>query len=116
MNTVNQLTILTRSRARKPPVYFPDDVWKIINEYNGIIGWDKSIVDLLNKPALLKLEYMLKPWFDKQQDKRLFIKYIMENWRVKSKRARRKKLIQCVLKTNPNHTELIECWNARHNI
>ena len=118
MNTVNQLTVVNKpnTRSRKKSVYFPDDVWKIIKEYNGIVGWEKPIIDLFNKPSLLKLCKILEQWFYKQYINvmGMGVSILSNYWRTKSKkRIFRKKLIQRILKTNPNHTELIECWNAR---
>jgi len=108
---------ITRSMTRKMKgFYFPEEIWNIIKEYNGIVGWEKPIIDLFNKPSLLKLCKILQPWIDKQDmNLRCWVGYMLSNfWRIKSKRRIfRKKLIQRILKTNPNHTELIECWNAR---
>lgn len=97
------------TRSMKITKYlFPEDIWNIIKEYNGIIGWEKSIVDFLNKPSYKDLDEILGRVDLLGRDNLLF--YLAKIPFCKSIRHRRKILIQSFFKTRPSNQTILELY------
>jgi hypothetical protein len=96
-----------------PKYYFPEDIWNIIKEYNGIIGWEKPIIDFLNKPSYKDLDDILAKVEILGFDNWLhyFSKcYFYRRKAYKSISQCRKLLIQMFFKTRPSKPTILELY------
>jgi len=105
---------ITRSMTRKMKgFYFPEEIWNIIKEYNGIVGWEKPIIDFLNKSSYKDLDNILR-----KVDilgRYNYIHYICKCEFYKRKvynqiSLRRKLLIQMFFKIRPSKHTILELY------
>jgi hypothetical protein len=82
--------------------YFPEEIWNIIKEYNGIVGWDKSFIYFINKSSFPELHSVLTSTgiFDKY-----YTLFYLETKGTTSRRQLRKILIQLFFTTNPSKSK-----------
>ena len=105
---------ITRSMTRKMMgFYFPEEIWNIIKEYNGIVGWEKPIIDFLNKPSYKDLDNILSKVDILGRDN--YIHYICKCHFYERKvynqiSLRRKLLIQMFFKTRPSKHTILELY------
>jgi len=102
---------ITRSMTKKMKgFYFPEEVWNIIKEYNGIVGWEKPIIDFLNKPSYKDLDYILGKVDILGRYNYLYYICNCECKIYNQISLRRKLLIQLFFETRPSKHTILELY------
>jgi hypothetical protein len=90
--------------------YFPEEIWNIIKEYNGIVGWKKPIIIFLNKPSYTDLHSVLTSPFAGIFDRPLYNLFYLKIKGITSRRQCRKILIHLFFTTNPSKDEILDLY------